>query len=91
MLGSASRGPVFHGRPAQRAGDAAVALALGGGEPLEAAVPPVAIDGQVVRLLCVDNGTEPLAPSALAALGARCDAVRDAHRRPTAEQTRRLD
>ena len=47
------------------------------------------IAGRVVYLLYADNGAEPLAPSALAALGALCDQACSTWSRLIAECTRR--
>jgi hypothetical protein len=88
ILGAATRGAVFYGRPPRDGIDGTVVRVVSGREPLEAAVMPIAIDGRVVQLLYVDNGAEPLAPSSLAALGALCDTVSTAYRRLISEQTR---
>jgi hypothetical protein len=88
MLADATRGAVFQRSPGSVGIDATVARVIGGGEPREVAVLPVAIDGRAVQLLYVDNGPERLAPSSLAALGALCDTVSAAYRRLIAEKTR---
>jgi hypothetical protein len=88
MLATAAGGAVFHGRPGRDGIDAIVARLVGGGEPREAAIVPIAIRGRVVQLLYVDNGPEPLSPSALAALGALCDGVAAAYDRLVGESTR---
>ncbi len=88
MLAAATRGAVFRRSPARDAIDATVVRVIGGREPLEAAVLPIAIDGRAVQLLYVDNGPDPLPPSSLAALGALCDTISSAYRRLVAEKTR---
>jgi hypothetical protein len=88
MLATAARGEVFHGRPAREGIDAIVARLVGGGEAREAAIVPIAIRGRIVQLLYVDNGPEPLSPSALAARGALCDEVAAAYDRLVCESTR---
>ena len=89
MLGTAARGTVFHGSPAREGIDAIVSRAVGGGEPREAAILPVAIRGRVVQLLYVDNGPDPLPPRSLAAVGALCGDVSAAYARLIGESTRR--
>jgi hypothetical protein len=89
MLATAARGAVFHGTPAREGVDAIVTRLVGGGEPREAAIVPVAIRGRVMQLLYVDNGPDPLPPSALSALGVLCDGVSAAYGRLISESTRR--
>jgi hypothetical protein len=88
LLAEATRGAVFRRPPAWDGIDATVVRVIGGGEPLEAAVLPVAIGGRAVQLLYVDNGRDALPPSSLAALGALCDTVSTAYQRLIAERTR---
>jgi len=88
MLAAATRGAVFRRSPAFEGIDATVVRVIGGSEPLEAAVLPIAIDGRAVQLLYVDNGPDALPPSSLAALGALCDTISSAYRRLIAEKTR---
>jgi hypothetical protein len=89
MLATAAGGAVFHGRPAPKGIDAIVARAIGGDEPREAAIVPVAVGGRVVQLLYFENGPDPLPPSSLAALGALCDRVSATYGRLISECTRR--
>jgi hypothetical protein len=89
MLATAARGAVFHGTPAREGIDAIVARRVGGVDPREAAIVPVAIRGRVVQLLYVDNGPEPLSPSSLSALGLLCDGMSSAYGRLIEESTRR--
>jgi hypothetical protein len=89
MLATAARGGVFHGTPSREGIDAIVARLVGGGEPREAAIVAVAIRGKVVQLLYVDNGPDPLPPSALSALGMLCDGVSAAYARLISESTLR--
>jgi hypothetical protein len=88
MLAAAIGGAVFERSPARDGIDGTVVRVIGGGEPLEAAVLPIAIDGRAVQLLYVDNGPDPLAPSSLAALGALCDTISSTYQRLVAEKTR---
>ena len=88
MLAAATRGAIFRRSPARDGIDATVVRVIGGREPLEAAVLPIAIDGRAVQLLYVDNGPDPLPPSSLAALGALCDTISAAYQRLIAEKTR---
>lgn len=89
MLATAARGAVFYGSPARQGIDALVTRLVGGGEPREAAIVPVAVRGTVVQLLYVDNGPDPLPPSSLAALGLLCDGVSEAYGRLIRESTLR--
>jgi hypothetical protein len=88
MLADATRAPILRRPPARDGIDGTVARVVGGGEPLEAAILPVAVGGRAVQLLYVDNGPDALAPSSLAALGALCDTVSAAYQRLIAERTR---
>jgi len=89
MLATAARGGVFHGSPARGGIDAVVARLVGGGEPREAAIVPVAVRGKVVQLLYVDNGADAIPSSSLSALGALCDGVAVAYERLISESTQR--
>ncbi len=88
MLAAATRGAIFQRPPARDGIDGTVVRVISGGEPLEAAVLPVAIGGRAVQLLYVDNGPDPLAPSSLAALGALCDTIAATYQRLIVETTR---
>jgi hypothetical protein len=88
MLSTAARGGVFHGAPAREGIDAIVARLVGGGEPREAAIVPVAIRGKIMQILYVDNGPDPLPPSSLSALGSLCDGMSSTYGRLIDESTR---
>ena len=88
MLGGpASRGAVFHGRPAAGGVDAIVERALSGCAPAQAAVIPITVRGQIVNLLYVDNVADTLPTTSLAALGALCDGISSAYERLIVEQS----
>jgi hypothetical protein len=66
----AAKGAPYRGAPPTAALDARVLRALGRGSVRELTILPVAVRGRVVNLLYADNGSRPLAETALGALSA---------------------
>jgi hypothetical protein len=80
----------FRGRPPKGGIDARVLAALSRRGMREVLVHPIAIRDRVINLLYADNGSEPLAETSIAALGALCDCVARAYERLILEQKVRL-
>jgi hypothetical protein len=77
----ATAGKPFRGPPPNGGLDARVLAALSRKGVQEVLVHPIAIRDRVVNLLYADNGSEPLAETSIAALGALCGCVARAYER----------
>lgn len=77
----ATRGAAFRGAPPEAGIDQQLFRALGRSEAVDTAILPVRMQGHVVNLLYMDNGSEALAESSIAALASLCESIATAYGR----------